>query len=158
MGLRNCYECGTGVSDKAAACPKCGAPQVTGGIAAPSRAAIPAHRRTHPVTWLVLFGIIGYLMYASHESNLPKIPIAVKFRPALTQPGLVLMFQNTSDSSITFVATLLRPATSNTRSLELVAGPHATVSVASRDGWLGEHGDEVTLKNKNYQTWSGSIP
>jgi hypothetical protein len=158
MGLRNCYECGNAVSDRASACPKCGAPQASAVASPTSGPQAPTRRRTHPLAWMALAGIIGYFSYAAYQANLPKIPVAVKYRPALTQPGLVLMFENTSDSALTFVATLTRPATSNTRSLELLAGAHQTVSISSRDGWLGEHGDQVTLKNNHFQTWSGSIP
>lgn len=158
MGLRNCYECGNTVSDRTPACPKCGAPQSLASAPPTPSLQTPIRRRTHPVTWAALVGLIGYLSYIAYQSNLPVIPVAVKYRPALTQPGLVLMFENTSSSPLTFVATLTRPATNNTRSLELLAGAHQTVSVASRDGWLGEHGDQGTLKNNHFQTWSGSIP
>jgi hypothetical protein len=161
MGLYQCGDCGSPVSDRAPACPKCGAPSpaaaaASGAAAAP--AIRPARRATHPVAWLALVAIIGYLLYAAYQANLPRLPVDVKFRPALVGPGLVLLFENTSGQQLTFVATMNRQATSNTRSLELYAGPHQTVSVGSREGWVGEHGDQITVKNNHFQSWSGSIP
>lgn len=167
MGLYRCNDCGNAVSDRAPACPRCGAPSpaaaeatlgaaISAAAAAP--AARPARRATHPVAWLALVAIIGCLLYAAYQSNLPRLPVDVKFRPALIGPGLVLVFENTSGEQLTFVAPMNRPATNNTRSLELYAGPHQTVSIGSREGWVGEHGDQITLKNNRFQSWSGSIP
>ena len=166
MGLYQCSDCGNAVSDKALACPRCGAPSpaavTASGVAASTVAAAPAirppRRATHPLAWLALVALIGYLAYEAYQANLPRLPVDVKFRPALVGPGLVLMFENTSGQQLTFVATMQRPSTSNTRSLELYAGPHQTVSVGSRDGWVGERGDQITLKNNHFQSWSGSIP
>jgi hypothetical protein len=30
--------------------------------------------------------------------------------------------------------------------------------IGSREGWLGEHGDQIKLENNNFKTWEGSIP
>jgi hypothetical protein len=161
MALRHCYECGNNVSDKAPACPKCGAPQgasLSAGMQGTLTVQAPQKRKTHPITWVILILLVSLAYYYSRQVSLPSLPITVQFRPALLGPGLVLMFENTSDSPITFVARLNRPATNITRSLELYAPAHRTVSIGSRDGWLGEHGDQITLKNNNSQTWNGSIP
>lgn len=58
MALKNCTECGTQVSDTAAACPKCGA--------APKR-------RTSVVTWMaaIVAGVwlVGYMATISHQTQ-----------------------------------------------------------------------------------------
>jgi hypothetical protein len=152
--LHRCAECSKPVSDRAVACPNCGAPAPAASAPGSQR----PQRKTHPVAWAALLALVGYLAYESYQANLPQLPVAVRFRPALIGSGLVLMFENTSAQEITFIARLNRPDTNNTRSMELHARPYQTVSVGSGEGWTGEHGDQITLKNNRFQTWTGSIP
>jgi len=117
----------------------------------------PPKRKTHPITWVAFFAHVGFAFYYIRQLSLPPIPVAVQFRSALLWPGLAVMFENTSDSPITFVATLTRPATNVTKSLALHPGPQDNEH--SFTGWLvGEHGDQIALKNNSYKTWTGFIP
>ena len=109
--------------------------------------------------FFVLVGIVFWSsIKSSHNSQLPPIPITVQFRPAVLGQGLVLMFENKSGNAMTFVATLDRPATGVSKKWELYTGPNGNANISYRDGWIGQHGDRVTLENRNYQTWNGSIP
>ena len=169
MSLVNCSECGNQVSDRAPACPRCGAPRAT-QPAAPSgdpslgsaTASPPPKRKTHLVTWVVFFALIGVVFYYAlqdrHQQELKPLPIRTEFRPALIGPGLVLMFENQSDQSMTFLATLERPATNVIKTMELYTGPHGHVSIGSREGWIGQHGDHIKLENIKYRIWTGEIP
>jgi hypothetical protein len=164
MTLKSCVECGERISDLAPACPKCGAPQFA-ATPQPRAAAAPAaraRRKTHPITWVVFFVLVAVVFFetikSQHEASLPPLPIVTEFRPAILGPGLVFMFQNNSDRAIPFVVTFKRPATGTSKRLELYAGPRARVSIGSREGWLGEHGDQLKVENNGYQTWEGSIP
>jgi hypothetical protein len=163
MSLIRCTECGNQVSDRAAACPKCGAPTGPATVEA-SFFSVPQRpqRKTHPVTWAVFFVLVGIVVWSSiksyHQSQLPPIPVAVQFRPAMLGQGLVLMFENKSGRPMTFLATLERPATGIAKKWELYAGTNGAANISYRDGWIGQHGDRITLENANYQTWNGVIP
>jgi hypothetical protein len=159
MALVKCVECGTEVSDKAPACPKCGAPQATVAAAPP---AVKTPRKTSPVTWAVFFALIGgifwYSLQSKHEASLPPLPVAVNYRPALIGQGLVFMFENKSDGPVSFVATLQHPALNTEKRVEVYVPARGTTKLGSSDGWIGQTGDRITLANANFQTWSGSIP
>ncbi len=81
--------------------PKRGAPRpvVPSAKATPSAPPQPTQRRkTHPVTWAVaaiVIPILGWDMWQSgREARLPPMPVSVKFRPLVLEPGFVLMFEN----------------------------------------------------------------
>jgi hypothetical protein len=166
VSLVACVECGNQVSDRAPTCPTCGVPQAPiSAKAHPSAAsASPAKskRRTHPITWAVFFALVAIVFYYTlknaQEAKLPSIPIVVEYRPALIGPGFVLMFANRSPQPVTVLATLERPSTTVTKVLELYAPANGRVSVGSREGWIGQHGDHIKLENGNYRPWTGEIP
>jgi hypothetical protein len=144
---------------------KRGAPRaaVPSAQATPSAPAQPTQRRkTHPLTWAVaaiVILILGWDVWQSgRESKLPPMPVSVKFRPAASEPGFVLMFENTSHQPLTLVARLERPAVRDMRKVGLYVGPKSHVDVDKVGGWVAKSGDRITLENSNFKTWSGSIP
>jgi len=36
-------------------------------------------------------------------------------------------------------------------------GPGGSAEIGHLQGWIGQHGDAITLENSNFKTWSGSI-
>lgn len=184
MALIECYECHKQVSDKAAACPHCGAPvdlrEMRGSF--PSAAqplaeaavsppvqpvsavpvAQPPAKKTGLMTWFVLAVIVvagfWYLPKTQREASLPSMPTEVKFRPAMTGPGLVLMVKNTSDKYLTFLVTVTNPATNLEKSYRVDASPSGAVEVGYREGLMLSSGDKLKISNSDYQTWNGSIP
>ena len=72
MALIRCSECGTEISDRAATCPKCGAPVATTAAAQP--AVTPTPRKTSPATWgcLVFLILAGIGAYISSEMAEPQ--------------------------------------------------------------------------------------
>jgi hypothetical protein len=155
MALTLCSECKTQISERAPTCPKCGAPQ-----------ALPVQgrkqRKTHPVTWVVFFALVGFLGWKEyqsvHESSLPTLPLKAEYRKALLGPGFVVQLQNTSTAAIPVVASLQHSSVNDLRRFDLYVPPGGSVEIGRLQGWIGEPGDRITLENSNYQTWSGSIP
>lgn len=171
MALINCSECQKQVSDKAAACPHCGAPlaaptpppvEVT-KLPEPTQAIVaPAKRKTGLFTLFVLTVILLFVAWwlpkAHRESNLPPMPIAVQTRTALTGPGLVLAVRNTSDSYLTFLVTLKNPTTTEEKSFRLDGPPGGVVEIGHKEGWALASGDNIKVTNNAYQNWQGVVP
>jgi len=86
------------------------------------------------------------------------MPVSVKFRPAVSEPGFVLMFENTSHQPLTLVARLEHPAVRDMKRVGLYLGPKSHVDVDKVSGWVPKSGDRITLENADFKTWSGSIP
>ena len=153
------------VSDRAPASPECGAPRsaVPSAQATPSAPPQPTQRRkTHPLTWAVaaiLIPILGWDMWQSgREAKLPPMPVIVKFRPAVLEPGFVLMLENTSSKPLSLVARLEHPAIRDRKKFGLYVGPRSHVDVERVSGWIAQSGDRVTLENSNFKSWTGLIP
>lgn len=161
MGLVTCPDCGTSLSDRAPACPKCGAPR-TAGSASPIGAAPPQPRKTHPVVWVVailLIPLLGVMAWNSHrEASLPPLPVNVKYRHALLGQGYVLVLRNTSGQSLQLMASLTHPSINDTRRFDVYIAPNGSTGIGRLNGWITQSGDRITLTNSNYQPWSGSIP
>ena len=145
--------------------PKRGAPRsaVPSARATSSAPAQPTQRRkTHPVTWAVaaiVIPILGWDMWQSgREARLPPMPVSVKFSPAVSKPGFVLTFENTSYKPLSLVARLEHPAIRDVKRVGLYVGPRSHVDVDKVNGWIAQSGDRITLENSNFKTWSGSIP
>ena len=94
-------------------------------------------------------------------SELPPLPVNVKFRPSLLGPraGYVLVIENTSSSPLPVIANLTHTSVNDGRRYDLYipAGSQTDISKLV-NGWTTEHGDRVTLENANYKPWSGSVP
>ena len=153
------------VSDRAPASPECGAPRsaVPSAQATPSAPPQPTQRRkTHPLTWAVaaiLIPILGWDMWQSgREAKLPPMPVSVKFSPAVSKPGFVLTFENTSYKPLSLVARLEHPAIRDRKKFGLYVGPRSHVDVERVSGWIAQSGDRVTLENSNFKSWTGLIP
>jgi hypothetical protein len=86
------------------------------------------------------------------------MPVTVTFRPAVSEPGFVLMFENTSPQPLTLVARLEHPAVRGMKKVGLYVGPKSRVDVDKVSGWVAKSGDRITLENSNFRTWSGSVP
>ena len=145
--------------------PKRAAPRsaVPSAQATPSSAPQPTQRRkTHPVTWAVAAIVIPILGWdgwqSGREAKLPPMPVSVKFRPAVLEPGFVLMFENTSSKPLSLVARLEHPAIRDRKKFGLYVGPRSQVDVDKVSGRIAQSGDRITLENSNFKTWSGSIP
>lgn len=165
MAMIACPECGNGISDKAPACPHCGIP--AGAAAAPTAPASgsgrEAKRRSHWRTWLVFLVLcIGGLIYVNSSEYKkqfkPDMPVAVKFRPALTGPGLVLMVENTSNRHLAILGTLTNPSLNNTRNFRFDIAPKGRAEAGYREGWPVASGDQISLTHDDYKDWKGSIP
>jgi len=178
MALIACQECNKGISDKAPACPHCGFP-MNGRHAPPSQAiadAAPAAAtvnrpaaaetdtpRTHIGTWLVLLAIIAACFWYFNSPGYKKqfkadMPVAVKYRTALTGPGLVLMVENRSSRHLALLATLKNPSLKNARNFRFDIPPGGTTEAGYREGWAFSSGDQITLSHDDYKDWQGNIP
>lgn len=129
----------------------------------PSAPPQPTQRRkTQAVTWavaLILIPILGWDVWQSgRDAKLPPMPVSVKFRPAVLEPGFVLMFENTSSKPLSLVARLEHSAIRDRKRFGLYVGPRSQVDVDKVSGRIAQSGDRITLENSNFKTWSGSIP
>lgn len=155
MALTTCTECQKQVSSNATACPHCGNPLG-------SQPAAKEKKSTGSVTWialiLILVGVFWYLPKVSREENLPAMPVAVKTRPALTGPGLVLVVKNTSSRYLTYMVTLKNPTTAQEKSFRLDAAPSGDVEIGHKEGWALSSGDIIKIVHSEYQSWGGNVP
>jgi len=166
MAMIECSECRKQISDKAAACPHCGAPVVSALSSAstltPTASIQPLKKKTNPATWVVLALIvvaaIWYFPKAQREANLPPMPVEVRFRTALTGPGLVLQVKNTSTRHLTLVVALKNPSTNQEKSYRLDAAPSGTLEIGYKEGWILASGDQIKITNNDYKNWEGSTP
>lgn len=166
MALIECSECRKQISDKAAACPHCGAPVASvpssASTSTPTTSTQPSKKKTHPANWVVLALIVAaalwYFPKAQRDANLPPMPIDVRFRPALTGPGLVLQVTNTSTRHLTLVVSLKNPSTNQEKSYRLDAAPSGTFDIGHNEGWALASGDQLKITNNDYKSWVGSIP
>jgi len=169
MALMECPECKHQVSDKAPACPKCGAPIAKAPPPPPSAAADPAaagatnRKGTSPAAWvalaLLIVGAIWYFQSPSfREQNLPPMPVEVGYRKALMGPGLVLAVKNNSDRHLSIRATLKNPSVNEERTYRLDVPPRGTTEVGHREGWILASGDSISLSHNDYKSWDGRIP
>lgn len=170
MALIDCTECRKQISDKAAACPHCGAPLAATAVPRAAVASAPfqvsdeakGKKKTSTTAWvallLILIGAFWLLPRVQQEQNLPDMPVEVKTRPALTGPGLVLMVRNTSDRYLTYIVTLKNPTTGQEKSFRLDAAPSGTVEVGHKEGWTLASGDSIKIANSAYKGWGGAVP
>ncbi len=159
MALIQCPECQNQVSDKAPACPKCGAP-IGSQPASPVEAA--PKRRTSLTTWglsiLVVVGAIMFFQSSFRQQNLPQMPIEVKYRPALLGPGLVVAINNTSDRHLSILATFKNPSVNQEKSFRVDVPPRGKTELGHREGWTFASGDQIELSHNDYKPWQGNIP
>jgi hypothetical protein len=183
MALIACAECGRQISERAPACPHCGMPlAIQPGHAptmsqpsAPASALVgspavatatpvaEAKKRTSSFTWLVLLALsLGAVWYfqmgPGKNQSKPDMPVAVKFRSAITGPGLVLSVENTSTRHLSIVATLKNPSVNDSRNFRMDIAPEAKAETGYREGWRLASGDLISLSHDDYKTWNGSIP
>jgi hypothetical protein len=104
--------------------------------------------------------VLGWdVLQTQHELKLPRIPVNVKFRHAVSGPGYALLLENTSDQPLPLTAILEHPAMPrNTREFDLYVSPKSYVDVDEVTGWIGQPGDRIILKNSNFKPWRGSMP
>jgi hypothetical protein len=160
MTLLECVDCGNPISERAPTCPKCGAPR---GMPKPGVILTrPSIAKTHPVA----AAILGVLLIAAaissitfySKSQLPVLPMQVKYRRALLGSGYVLQFVNETDSPLSVAASVAHPATNLGRSYQVNMPPRGTKEIGWLEGWVGQSGDTYTLHNNAYRESSGSIP
>lgn len=167
MALIDCAECHKKISDKAAACPHCGAPtspvpQLVPTTTPPPLDSKPTSKKTSPLTWLVLISIVvaaaWYFPQAQREASLPSMPVEVKTRTAMTGPGLVLIVRNTSSRHLTFMVKLTNPTTRQEQSFRVDVAPDSIGEIGYKEGWTLASGDQIQITNNDYQQWGGSTP
>lgn len=100
MALIRCKECGTEVSDKAAACPKCGAP------INPSKPVAPAKKGMGCLSWIIagFFALVVFVMVSNsvRQDTAPSTGASTATRtpsPSSTPELLVLGFSCTQNSA-----------------------------------------------------------
>jgi len=105
MALVKCLECGSDVSDKAAACPRCGAPSGAGAIPSPVASqptplAPPRRRGVRPFTVILLIGLLG-AAYLFLRSSGKTVTSAVSGPETLVSETVVLKEGHAKDFSFT---------------------------------------------------------
>lgn len=174
MALITCPECNKDISDKAPACPHCGLPTPgpsrtvveavqAAGTETRSTTVAPAKQKTRIGTWLTLLAILAAVVWYFNSPGYQKqfkadMPVAVKYRTALTGPGLVLMVQNRSTRQLSILATLKNPSLNTARNFRFDIPPGGTTEAGYREGWTLSSGDQLTLSHADYKDWQGSIP
>ena len=165
MALVKCGECGNDISEKAPSCPKCGAP--TSSASAPTAPASPPapqkKRGTRLWAWVILAILILGGAYALmspdvRNANKPDMPVEVKYRRAITGPGLVLDVRNKSDRQLTLLATFKNPTLHTEKTFQLTAPPHGDSEVGHLEGWSFASGDTISISHNDYKSWTGNIP
>lgn len=161
MALVKCEECRKEVSEKATACPACGAPIAT-ETATPT-SGHTGKRKTTPAAWAGLIIVLGLVLWYSQsrnfkEQSLPPIPIEVRFREALVGPGMVLRVKNKVDRDLVALVKLRNPTTQEEKSFRLDIAGSGYSEIGHVEGWVLAHGDEISIFNSSFRTWVGTIP
>jgi hypothetical protein len=162
MALIECTECKKQISDKASACPQCGAPVSATSNSQSANTVSAPKKKTSWFTWLVAVVLavsaIWYFPKAQKEANLPPMPVEVKFRKAVLGPGLVLQVKNTSSRHLSLMVALKNPSTNQEKTYRLDAAPSTAVEVGHKEGWILASGDQLQITHNDYKAWNGSIP
>jgi len=161
VAIIKCSECGGEISDKAASCPKCGAP--ISNNAAPLPDPTKKKATTRPWAWaifviLIVGGAYLFMSPAVQNANKPDMPVDVKYRSAITGPGLVLAVTNNSDRQLTLLATFDNPTLHQKKTFQVNVAPHRTSEVGHLEGWSFASGDTISISHNDYKSWNGSIP
>jgi len=172
MPLIKCAECQRDVSDKAPACPHCGAPSRSAPppIATTTEPPAKPRRKTSPVAWvalgLLIFGAIWWIQsgharaYTNQyrEANLPPMPVEVAYRQSLVGRGRVFVLKNTSDRQLSVIATLKNPTMNQERTVRVDLSPRGIREIGWGEGWVASSGDTVMLSHNEYKSYSARIP
>jgi len=180
MALIACTECGKQISDTAAACPGCGAPVANSGgakatTAAPLAApvAVAKSSNLNAVLWgatIVILAIAAGMFLAlkgakddvkaeqERVAKLPEMPIQLSHRRAITGPGLVISFKNSSNRVIAVAATFRNPSLNQEKTVRIDLSPNQVREVGHLEGWTFASGDTIRVTHNDYRPLEARIP
>ena len=161
MALIACNECDKEISDKATACPSCGAPK-TATTETPKT--LPKTKdKTSAITWfatvLVVLGIVWFFQSRGFkEESLPALPIDVSVRESMIGAGKVIQVKNTSNQTLMVILSLNNPTTKQEKSFRLDIPAGRLREIGHLEGWIVASGDNIEIRNETYKTWKGKAP
>lgn len=161
MALIACNECDKEISDKATACPSCGAPQ-TATTETP-KTSPKAKEKTSAIAWvatvLVVLGAIWFLQSREFkEESLPELPIDVSVRESMIGAGKVIQVRNNSNQTLMIILSLNNPTTKQEKSFRLDIPAGRLREIGHLEGWIVASGDDIEIRNEAYKTWKGKSP
>ena len=91
-------------------------------------------------------------------ANQPEIPVRVSFRKALLNSGNVAGFSNISNQTIAISASIGRPSSNQTLSIDLTIDPGQKKEVGELEGWAFISGDTITIQQPDHKSLSIRAP
>jgi hypothetical protein len=91
-------------------------------------------------------------------ARLPEVPVRVTYRKALVGPSLVAIFDNTSDRSLSLLATFTNPTMHTEHSFRLDIAAHGHKEVGHLEGWAFASGDLIKVTHADYKPLSIKLP
>ena len=80
----------------------------------------------------------------------PEIPLTMSVRKALTGPGYVAVFNTTTKSPVSAIATLNSKSLGTTKRFELHVNPTVASELGHLEGAVIEEGDTITVENQSH--------
>jgi hypothetical protein len=88
----------------------------------------------------------------------PPMPVEITFRPSYIGLGLVAVFNNSSDRTLTLVLVMRNPTLATARRFSLELSPHASDSFGYFEGWKFASGDELMVYHNDFYPQKRVVP
>lgn len=158
MSLIKCYECSKEISDKASACPHCGAPVSFDSDKDKQVTAKPkAIKIIKKVTFFAIIVLVSVFLLAIFFLDKEKLPISVTTRESYLGVKKVLQVQNNSGVMLSVVVSLTKPVTKQTMDFRIDIPPFGVKEIGHLEGWAVESGDRVVIRNDAFQTFDNQV-
>lgn len=90
--------------------------------------------------------------------KLPEMPIQLSYRRAITGPGLVVSFRNTSNRALAVAVTLRNPSLNQQKIIRIDVSPSQAREVGYLEGWAFASGDTIRITHNDYKQSEVRVP
>jgi len=107
---------------------------------------------------IVAFAALIIFADHKHKTQLPPLPIEVKYRKAMLDSSLVVHFENKSGRNLEVLATFENPTMNQKKSFRISLDPNIPKQVGHLEGWAFHSGDKILLHHAEYSDKMSSLP
>jgi hypothetical protein len=95
---------------------------------------------------------------AEAAARLPAMPVSIAYRKAVMGPGLVVIFKNQTQRSLSLSATFTNPTLHQQQTFRVDLAPMGSREVGHLEGWNFASGDTVKLAHADYKPMLITLP